>query len=1020
MNLTPRARRRGLIAVMLVALFTITGFLILPPIVRVQAQKRLTAALGRQVTIGKVRLNPYALSATIENVSIMEADGTTKFLGWRKLYVNLDGLSSLFGEWVLSDVTLDGFYARGQVNADRTLNISDLLKKFAATPATGGSKPPRPVRIARLRVTDARLVLSDLSRGQPFATTVGPMTFELTGFRTVSQRGAPYRFSAVTEAGEKLAWSGTLRAEPFQSAGELSIENIDLGKYAPYYADRLQAEIPGGRLSLRAHYDLDLTPHQPVMRLTDGTVALRGFRLRGRGDREDAVDLPAVDLTGVQLDALARTATVASVAVDGGRVRVRREKDGTLNLLAMLTPPAAATAVVPAPTVGGKSAKPPAIKLGEVMVRNFQLAATDLAAPRPVRLALANLRLSLKNVTLAPGAVIPVQLAFNWAPRGTVQVGGTVALTPLQADLKVALAGFDLLPLSPYLEQFVNARLTQGTVTASLAAQARLPAGSAPVASVTGDIAVANLGTVDSVHHEPLAGFEKLTLSGLRASTSPGLSVALKTIDLAHPYARALVNPDKSINLVSVLKTAPAPAAATTPPAPRPRIEIGKVVISDGDFRFTDRSIEPNVNTAITRFGGTIGGLTSSHPAKADVDLKALVDQAGSVAITGKLDPLSARPTVDLKVAVRNVDLLPLSPYSGKYAGYALARGKLLLATNVAVDGPKLDSTNVLTLDHFTFGNAVRSPDATKLPVRLGVALLKGLDGRIVIDVPVQGRTDDPNFRVGRVVLRVIGNLLTKAAVSPFSLLGAAFGGGGEELAFQNFAPGSAALLPGEMKKLETLATALKNRPGLSLGIEGSYDPAADAYALKRIKVAAQVRRAVWEQKHLANPNIPGPDQLVISASENAAMIKQLFNNKFPPGTRFGTPLPPPPAVVAPPPAPAGFFRRLLATLTLAHRRAERRAAEENAKRETEHNQAVAAAVAAGLPLDEMIGRLAEATPVDDNELRALAQARAERVRAYFVEVGKIAPDRIYLANARTTHGTTGSRQGPRVFLTLQ
>jgi hypothetical protein len=58
----------------------------------------------------------------------------------------------------------------------------------------------------------------------------------------------------------------------------------------------------------------------------------------------------------------------------------------------------------------------------------------------------------------------------------------------------------------------------------------------------------------------------------------------------------------------------------------------------------------------------------------------------------------------------------------------------------------------------------------------LGVALLKDIDGRIVIDLPVSGSLDDPEFRVGQVVLRVIVNLLTKAAVSPFALLGSMFG----------------------------------------------------------------------------------------------------------------------------------------------------------------------------------------------------------------------------------------------------
>ncbi len=265
-------------------------------------------------------------------------------------------------------------------------------------------------------------------------------------------------------------------------------------------------------------------------------------------------------------------------------------------------------------------------------------------------------------------------------------------------------------------------------------------------------------------------------------------------------------------------------------------------MISGGDFSFNDRAIQPNVRMALTQFDGTIAGLSSENVARADVNLKAMVDGTGPVAITGKLDPLGAVRSVDLKIDFKNVDLLPVSPYSGKFAGYELARGQLVVDMKILVADRKLDSTSVVTLNQFTFGAATNSPDATGLPVRLGVALLKDSDGRIVIDLPVQGNLDDPDFRYSKVVWRVIGNVLAKAATSPFSLLGSMFGGGGDELAFQEFAPGESQLQPAELPKLETLVKALTNRPALSLGIEGDFDAAADGYALKREKLTAFVR----------------------------------------------------------------------------------------------------------------------------------------------------------------------------------
>jgi len=336
----------------------------------------------------------------------------------------------------------------------------------------------------------------------------------------------------------------------------------------------------------------------------------------------------------------------------------------------------------------------------------------------------------------------------------------------------------------------------------------------------------------------------------------------------------------------------------------------------------------------------------------------------------------------------------------------------------IVVDGERVDTTNVVTLNQFTFGAASGSPDATKLPVRLGVALLKDPAGKIVIDLPVQGSLADPDFRVGRVMLRIVENLLTKAAVAPFALVGSMFGGGGEELAYQEFDPGSSALQPAELPKLETLARALANRPGLNLGLEGCFDPAADAYALRRTKLAARVRHAIWEERHAADPNIPAPAQLEVTPAENAAMVKKLFDASFPPGTKFGTPLPPPPTVLPPPTAPpTGILVRIVDWVTLKAQRDAAAARKDAEARAAAHQQAVAAAVATGLPPDEMAGRLAEAMAVTPDELAGLAAARAERVRDQLVTAGHIEAGRLYLSKAADP---ARDAAGPRVLLTLE
>jgi hypothetical protein len=1015
-KISPRKRRWLIAVASAFALFSVVGFFVLPPVIKSQAEKRLSAELGRTVTIGRVRVNPYMLSLVLEDFDIREKDGGSSFLGWERLYVRFDALPSLAGEWVLGDIELGGFHAGVIINPDGSLNFSDLLAKFTSPSPDSSAqpeKPSRPIRVGSLKVTLARLDFRDNSRSHPFTSAIGPLTFSLSDFRTTGDRGASYRFEAVTEAGERLAWTGTLSANPLRSDGQFAIENVVLKKYAPYFEDKVRADLVDGKLTLAGGYDASLDPNQRILKLLDGQVHLRDLDVNERATGKRAIELSALDVTGVQADAVAMKAAAGAITLSGGRLAVRREKDGSINLLNMLQPGAVSAPAPAAP------ATLPDVTVGEIALKDFILVVDDLAAPRPAQLLLSNLQVSLKNATLADGAAMPVDLSVNWAPQGTVHVAGTVTLKPEPAlDLKTEVSALNVLPLSPYLEQFINARIAQGSVSTTNTVQMTM-AGGKPSINFAGNIGLEKFGLVDGAHSEDLAGFSSLALTGLKVATAPQLSVSLAEVDATGPYARVLVNADKSINLAAVAK-AGGTGPSSPQPGPAPEIKIGRVVLSGGNLSFVDRSVQPNVQIALNQFGGSVSGLSSDNLARADVDLKGAVDGVGPVTIQGKLDPLGANRFVDLKLDLKNVDLLPFSPYAGKYAGYELARGKLVIDANFHLAGRAIDATNIVTVNQFTFGAPTTSPDATGLPVRLGVALLKDIDGKIVIDLPVQGNLDDPNFRIGKVVLRVIINLLTKAAVSPFSLIGSMFGGGGEELAFQDFAPGSSELQPADLPKLGTLIKALTNRPGLSLGIEGSYDAAADTYALKRKKLNDLVRNQVWEARHTADPNIPPPDQLVPSPDESAAMIKKIYDEKFPPGTQFGVPLPPPPVVTPPPPAPPqGLIQRIVNAFTAeAQAQKERQAAEEEQARiAAEHQKAVADAIATGLPLDEMTGRLAESMEVTVDDLRAQAAARAQRVRDYFVNTGHIAVDRLYLAQSTVA---ASQNKGPRVFLSLQ
>ena len=266
MKSSPRARPWLIAAAVALVAFTVVGFFVLPPIVKAQAEQRLSKELGRTVTLGKVRINPYALSLTLENFDIREKDGKASFLGWNRLYVNFDALASLTGDWVLSEIELDGFHAAVAIKPDGSFNFSDLLPNVSTLGTTlpntaPPAKPMRPVRVGRLAVSRAGVDFNDHSRKHPFTSVIGPATFVLTGFRT-----------------------GTLSADPLESRGEFSVENLVLKKYTPYFEERVRADLADGKLTVRGHYEAAIAAGKQTLRLVDGEVHLRDTSGLAAGD----------------------------------------------------------------------------------------------------------------------------------------------------------------------------------------------------------------------------------------------------------------------------------------------------------------------------------------------------------------------------------------------------------------------------------------------------------------------------------------------------------------------------------------------------------------------------------------------------------------------------------------------------------------------------------------------------------------------------------------------------------------
>jgi hypothetical protein len=296
-------------------------------------------------------------------------------------------------------------------------------------------------------------------------------------------------------------------------------------------------------------------------------------------------------------------------------------------------------------------------------------------------------------------------------------------------------------------------------------------------------------------------------------------------------------------------------------------MRIGSVRITDGSTNFADYSVQPNFAAGILALNGTVTGLSSDPNSRAEVKLAGKVDRFAPVDITGRVNLLSASVFTDIALNFRNMELTTFNPYSGKYAGYNISKGKLTTELHYKVENRKLDAQHHIVLDQLEFGAATDSKDAVPLPVRLAVSLLKDRNGVIDLNLPVTGSLDDPQFRVGPIIWQAFVGLLSKIVTAPFALLGSLFSGG-EELAYVDFNAGSAALPADQQEKIAKLSKALVERPQLKLDVPLQTLAAVDDAALARTAFEAALA-----------PLLPGG--MSATPQQRLAALTQLYQQQL-------------------------------------------------------------------------------------------------------------------------------------------
>jgi hypothetical protein len=575
---------------------------------------------------------------------------------------------------------------------------------------------------------------------------------------------------------------------------------------------------------------------------------------------------------------------------------------------------APAPTAAPPPPAGAAPSKAWQYDLREFAVRDASISAEDRRTKPAAKVLLAPLSIKVLGISLDLAKALTIALDTKINDAGSLSVTGAVTPQPPAANLNLKLAGIELAALQPYISQYTSMTLLAG----ALSGDAKFSFGAnRPAWQFGGNLSVANLHTVDNALHDDFINWDRLEIQGLNFQHQPD-RLDIDQVTARKLYARVMVEPDESINVNRVLAgpgatvTAPSrntgpPVAATAAPAPAaplpragkkrspaPRaaavaasapnaapgmpMSIKRIVIKGGQANFADLSVMPNFSTGIQNLEGTVLGLSSKAGSRAKVDLHGSVDAFAPVSITGEVNVLSAALYTDLSMSFRNIELSTFNPYSGKFAGYNISKGKLTTELHYKVQGRKLDAQHHIIVEQLEFGEKTESKAAVSLPIKLAVALLKNRDGVIDLNLPVTGSLDDPQFKLAPIIWKVFVNILEKAVTAPFALLGSLFGGG-PDLQFVDFEPAAAQLDPVATEKVQTLVKGLSERPQLKIEIPIAVVNELDRPRLIEQKFQAQLQvQAPGARKKATGA---ATDFAQLDPAPQLEMLTQLYAKNF-------------------------------------------------------------------------------------------------------------------------------------------
>ena len=907
----------------------------------------IMAVLGFAMEPGNKPAVTLSGEFSLKNIHVKEIQGET-YLAIPQIDITLLDSKPLEQNFHLASVSIhEPGFLLGRSSDGDILPLGLLRENTGAGPAD----PGRPDKDRDLKLVVDEIVLKggtvqfdDQGNAEQFQTTLNPVEIQITGLSTLEGAEASYDISMQTDAEETILMNGTLSLNPLTTRLHGAFQGLLIPRFSPYYAEIVTPKVVDGTLDLAADLQYSRTDDGEIIRADNITVLLSSLGINNK-DNEKLLAIPSMTIRESSLDFNGRRFTVGNLASSDGELHLIRQKDGLVIMKELLRPRDKQHKKTDAAGEGTSSQWFMTLKKGAIS--QYSVILQDHTFAEPTTVLFDKLHLTAENISTAENSRGLVDLGLRIDKKGIVSLKGPVTIAPLSVALKLDVADLQVKNLQPYFAEKITLANSDGAVSLNGQLMVSMEKGKEISTLFRGNGGVANFSSFDPVAGEEFLKWENLRFEGMEYD-SGRFAFKVKEIGWHNFYNKIVVFDDGGVNLKAVMKDSGEKDKEVLEKSDREEVkksllvEIDSVKLENGKIEILDRNITPNYASSLSELSGTITGLSSRADILSKVNISGKLDRHAPLLITGIVNPLGDELFADLVFDFRDIELSPTSPYTGKYIGYTVAKGKLSLEMNYLVEGKKITGWNRAFLDQFTLGESVESPDSMNLPVNLAISLLKNRKGEITLNVPVKGDLDDPEFSIGSIVFKAIINLIAKASTSPFALLGALIPDG-EDLQYVDFTSGSSLIEERNAKRLETIAKVLYDRPGLAMDLKGSVNADQERAVLHEKKFEQLLKNEKFKELSRKKESSIPLNEILIEPEEYEIFLKKSYRK----------------ATFKKPKNALGFTRRL--------------------------------------DPEEMEKLLRENTIITEDDLRLLAIKRANAVKSFLVKTGSVEPGRLFI-----------------------